>query len=130
MTELKIWVMDLAQTVLVVGALVAGIAICLTVAWKVWTHRRKKAQEEHSLSLSKSMASADEVSKRNRQLDPKNPWQVFGQVVDGDQGKVTDTLLADSEHTAIDVYGGPGAGKSSSVLVPTILRYPGASSIV
>ena len=104
--------------VLIVVAVAALVSSMYTRA-----SQRKAVQFENDLAAPKPMKGKRDIQARVRDAKGEDRF-IFGNLVDPDTGTVTDDLVLDDSDSSVDVYGGPGSGKSVGVLVPAIVRHP------
>ena len=107
--------------------LVAGLAVAIW--WIRDRKKRGKIRATHGLSEFQEMAGPEVVARRNAQLDRSRPWTLWGRLVDAENGEITNVGVVTDDHSAIDVYGGPGSGKTAGTLIPAVLRHPGAALV-
>ncbi|MGO3522911.1 type IV secretory system conjugative DNA transfer family protein [Corynebacterium sp. AOP34-AQ2-28] len=91
-----------------------------------WAYNRSAQQrilqKENDLAAPKPMKGKRDIQARIRDAKGEDRF-VFGNLVDPDSGVIDTEFVIDDSDSSVDVYGGPGSGKSVGVVVPTVLRH-------
>lgn len=112
-----------------IATVVVLLASAVVVTLSLSDHRAREHHRELALSEASEQLSDRDIRARNKQLDPQKPWFVFGHVLDTHNPKQTGALVMDDGPEAVDILAGPGAGKTTDVLVPAVLRHPGPALV-